>query len=180
MRGSPGARRRRARTYVRAVISSAHRDGSWDAWESDLHAVRAIASDGRVRAFLENLAFPRAERLGVIDRFRDERLGSHGRGLLRLLTEGRDLALARDIERAFLRSADEVRKLDRVLVTTAAPLHEAEIEQLRAHLAWPGRNLHLTVATDPHILGGVVIRRGDDLLDLSVRAKLQSLASALR
>jgi F-type H+-transporting ATPase subunit delta len=165
---------------VRAIIDSARRDESWDAWEADLRAVRAVASDDRIRIFLENPSVPRARRLGVIDQFRDERLGMRGRGFLRLLTEARELALARDVERAFLRSADEARRLDRVVVTTAAGLHETEVEELRRRLRRPGWNLHLSTETDPVILGGVIIRRGDNVLDLSVRAKLRSLASALR
>ena len=90
-----------------------------------------------------------------------------------------DLRLAADIEELFLRAADAERRLDRIHITTALPLNDDELSRLRAELAEPDRTLRLSTLVDPSILGGVVVRRGDNLLDLSVRARLQSLAAAL-
>ena len=104
----------------------------------------------------------------------------NGLGLLHVLVTSRDVDALPEIERGFLRVADRARRMDRVHVTTAALLQEAETEELRQRLAQPGRRLHLTTTTDPALLGGFVVRRGDNVLDLSVRARLQSLGRALR
>ncbi len=180
MRGSAGSRRRRARGYARAIARTAQRDDGWDAWEADLEIVGSIASDDRVRTFLESPAIAREARIELIDRVASEQLGARGRGLLQLLIDQRDLALARQIGQMFLRVADVERKLDRVHVTTAVELEPDEVTELEAALSEPGRTLRLTTTADPSVVGGVVIRRGDNLLDLSVRAKLQALASAVR
>ncbi len=180
MRQGAGARRRRARTYVHVVVAAAQREGSWDAWERDLAALRAIAEDDRVRTFLEAPAVPVADRLSLVDRVTGPSVGAYGLGLLRVLMAQRDLDVVPEVERGFIRIADRERQLDRVHVTTAVPLSDAETDELRERLARPGRQLHLTTTTDPAMIGGFVVQRGDNLLDLSVRARLQSLGRALQ
>ena len=180
MRQGAAARRRRARTYVQVVAAAAQRDDSWDSWEHDLRTLRAIAADDAVRAFLESPATPLAERLDLVDRVAGPSVSVNGLGLLHVLVTSRDVDVLPEIERGFMRIADRERRLDRVHVTTAAPLHDAETEELRQRLAEPGRRLQLTTTTDPALLGGFVVRRGDNVLDLSVRARLQSLGRALR
>jgi len=142
--------------------------------------LRAIAADDSVRAFLESAATPLAERLDMVDRVARPSVSVNGLGLLHVLVTSRDVDALPEIERGFLRVADRERRMDRVHVTTATPLEAAETEELRQRLAQPGRRLHLTTTTDPALLGGFVVRRGDNVLDLSVRARLQSLGRALR
>ncbi len=180
MREGAGARRRRARTYVQVVTATAQREGSWDVWERDLATLRAIAEDDRVRTFLEAPAAPVADRLSLVDRVAGPSLSVRGQGLFRVLMGHRDLDAVPEIERGFIRIADRERRLDRVHVTTAVSLNDAETDELRERLARPGRQLQLTTTTDPAIIGGFVVRRGDNLLDLSVRARLQSLGRALQ
>lgn len=180
MRQGAAARRRRARTYVQVVVAQAQREDSWDAWEQDLRVLRAIVADESVRTFLEGAATPLAERLDMVDRVARPSVSVNGLGLLHVLVTSRDVDALLEIERGFLRVADRERRMDRVHVTTATPLEEAETEELRQRLAQPGRRLHLTTTTDPALLGGFVVRRGDNVLDLSVRARLQSLGRALR
>jgi F-type H+-transporting ATPase subunit delta len=165
---------------VQAVVAAAERERAWDAWEADLDVLRGVIADDTVRTFLLHAGLPLTQRVGLIDRIPEEGLGVNGRGLARLLIERRDVDLVPDIEAAFVRRADEARNVDRVRVTTAVALTDTEFEDLRTRLAEPGRELRLSADTDPSILGGFVVRRGDNLLDLSVRARLQSLAGALR
>ena len=65
-------------------------------------------------------------------------------------------------------------------VTTAIELEESAVQDLRDRLQAPARSLRMTTEVDDKLLGGFVIRRGDDVLDLSVRARLVSLAATLR
>ncbi len=179
MRRGAAERRRRARRYARAIVATARQSGSWDEWERDQSVLRAIGEADALREFLENPSRRLDERLAVVDRLPADQLGPQGRGLLRVLIENRELRLAGDIELLFLRAADAERRLDRVQVTTATPLNDTELLQLRTHLTQPGRTLRLSTDVDPKIMGGIVVRQGDDLLDMSVRARLQSLTATL-
>ncbi len=175
-----GSRRRRAARYVEAVVANARSGQAWDAWEADLDVLSAIADDDQARRFLQSTSIPLEERLQAVQQAAAGAISARGLGLLRLLAEQREVDLAQEIARRFREAADEAQRVDRVHVTTASALGEDELRALRDSLTAPGRTLRLTTDIDPALLGGFVVRRGDDVLDLSVHARLQALASTLR
>lgn len=175
-----GSRRRRAARYVEAVVADARAGLAWDAWEADLEVLSAIADDDQARRFLQSTSIGLDERLQAVQRAAGEAISVRGLGLLRLLAEQREVDLTQEIAHRFRDAADEAQNVDRVHVTTAVSLAEAELRDLRQRLTAPGRTLRLTTDIDPALLGGFVVRRGDDVLDLSVHARLQALASTLR
>ena len=175
-----GSRRRRAARYVEAVVADARAGQAWDAWEADLEVLSAVADDDSSRRFLQSTSIALDDRLLAVQRAAGDALSVRGLGLLRLLADQREVDLTQEIARHYRDAADEAQSVDRVHVTTAAALEDAELGDLRERLTAPGRTLRLTTDTDPALLGGFVVRRGDDVLDLSVRARLQALASTLR
>ena len=175
-----GSRRRRAARYVEAVVADARAGQAWDAWEADLEVLSAVADDDSSRRFLQSTSIALDDRLFAVQRAAGDALSVRGLGLLRLLADQREVDLTQEIARHYRDAADEAQSVDRVHVTTAAALEDAELGDLRERLTAPGRTLRLTTDTDPALLGGFVVRRGDDVLDLSVRARLQALASTLR
>ena len=175
-----GSRRRRAARYVEAVVADARAGQAWDAWEADLEVLSAVADDDSSRRFLQSTSIALDDRLLAVQRAAGDALSVRGLGLLRLLADQREVDLTQEIARHYRDAADEAQSVDRVHVTTAAALEDAELGDLRERLTAPGRRLRLTTDTDPALLGGFVVRRGDDVLDLSVRARLQALASTLR
>ena len=66
-------------------------------------------------------------------------------------------------------------------VTSARPLDDDQIAALKAQLgARAGREVRIDARVDPDILGGIVVRLGSQMIDASIRTKLNSLASAMR
>ena len=174
-----GSRRRRAARFVEAVVADAQTGQAWDVWEADLEVLSVIADDP-ARRFLQSTSIGLDDRIQAVQRAAGEAVSPRGLGLLRLLAEQREIDLTQEIARRFRDAADEAQNVDRVHVTTAAAVEEAELRDLRDRLTAPGRTLRLTTDIDPVLLGGFVVRRGDDVLDLSVHARLQALASTLR
>src|SRR5690349_2974667 len=65
-------------------------------------------------------------------------------------------------------------------VTTAVPLDEAHRNEVADRLAkLTGKSVELRMHTDPKILGGIVTRIGDELIDASVASRLAQLAERL-
>ena len=65
--------------------------------------------------------------------------------------------------------------------TSAAPLGEDEIRAIAARLeAITGGRIALDTSVDPSLLGGVVVRIGDRLIDGSVRGRLERLRNRAR
>ena len=71
--------------------------------------------------------------------------------------------------------------VDRALIVTAIPLSEHEIEHVSERIAQKtGSTYVVDVKVDPEVLGGLRIRIGDTLMDLTVRARLDSLRGFLK
>ncbi len=67
------------------------------------------------------------------------------------------------------------------IVTTAHPLAEDQVTALKAKLkSRIGRDVAVTLNTDPAILGGLIVKIGSQLIDGSIRTKLNSLAHAMK
>ena len=66
-------------------------------------------------------------------------------------------------------------------VTSAHPLSDSQIAELKAKLrARVGRDVTINAAVDPTLLGGLVVRLGSQMIDASIRTKLNTLALAMK
>ena len=66
-------------------------------------------------------------------------------------------------------------------VTTARPLGDDQAAALKAQRgARVGRDIRIDARVDPSILGGIVVRLGSQMIDASIRTKLNTLATAMK
>ena len=66
-------------------------------------------------------------------------------------------------------------------VTSAHPLGDSQIAELKAKLrARVGREVGINASVDPALLGGIVVRLGSQMIDASIRTKLNTLATAMK
>ena len=83
--------------------------------------------------------------------------------------------------RAFRRLAAEHRGETTAEVLTAHPLKDDQLTALKQQLrARAGREVAVETRTDPEILGGIVIKMGSQMIDASIRTKLNRLAEAMK
>ena len=99
--------------------------------------------------------------------------------MLLLVRRGR-IELLPEVAAQLRRLYDQRQGIVKATVTSAAPLTEAETIALRERLAgMTGGRVDLSVQVDPAILGGVMVRLGDRLIDGSVRGRLERLRTRL-
>ncbi len=66
-------------------------------------------------------------------------------------------------------------------VTSAHPLSDVQVATLKSNLkARLGRDVAIDAKVDPHLLGGLVVRLGSQMIDASIRTKLNTLANAMK
>ena len=66
-------------------------------------------------------------------------------------------------------------------VTSAHPLNDKQVAELKAKLRTRvGRDVTLNTSVDPNLLGGLVVRLGSQMIDASIRTKLNTLALAMK
>lgn len=95
---------------------------------------------------------------------------------LMLLVENERLPLIGRIRREYDRLCDEAEDLLAVTVTSAVALDPAVISRLVEQISeQTGSRVELTEEVDPSIVGGVVLRVGNSILDASIRNRLENL-----
>ncbi len=66
-------------------------------------------------------------------------------------------------------------------ITSAHPLNDAQVAELKSKLrARVGRDVGINASVDPSLLGGIVVRLGSQMIDASIRTKLNTLATAMK
>ena len=87
----------------------------------------------------------------------------------------------RPVIRAFRRLAADHRGETTADVITARPLKDDQIEALKQQLrSRAGRDVTIDARVDPDILGGIVVKLGSQMIDASIRTKLNRLAQAMK
>jgi F-type H+-transporting ATPase subunit delta len=110
----------------------------------------------------------------------EDSLSAAGRNFIALLAENRRLALLPEILAQFEQLKANQQKSVDIDVTTAFELDEQQQQKLTQAIgAKLGREVKMTSQVDKSILGGVVIRSADLVIDGSVRARLAKLTEAM-
>ncbi len=169
-----------ARRYAEAAFQVATRDGTVESWRAELDAAGEIAADDQVGRMLANPAVALETRTEMAESIFGKVVG---RPVLNLI----GLMLRRGRIEQLSRVAAEFRRLDNArqgitlaTATSAAPLSPDEIRVLTTRMEeLTGGRVELEVQVDPSLLGGLVVRIGDRLIDGSVRGRLERLRNQL-
>lgn len=172
-----------ARRYAGALVSLASEQDCLEAVSRTLEGFGVIvAASPELQTALSNPGFARDELHGVVAALA-ERLDAPtiARNFLFLLVDNKRMAAYPDILSAFRDRYDELVGRVRAQVTSAAPLDAATLQALEAHVrTLTGRETVLVDSkVDPELLGGIITRVGDLVLDGSVRTQLTELRTRL-
>jgi len=169
------------RVYGAALVESAQAAGRLHEVARDLAAIGAAVKESRELAgALYNPAFPDAAKKQILIQM-SEGADPLVRNAVLVLVDNDRLDVLSDVV-AVVREADQraLRQLELELVT-AVPIDDADAEQIRVKLAEAsGQEVTLLRNVDASILGGVIVRVRDRLVDLSVRGRLEALRLSLR
>ena len=167
------------RRYADAAFEIGLRDGTVEVWRRELDAAAALVAEGELMAALANPATPLDQRLDAGEKV-FAKLSQPVRNLILLLVRrGRIEQLPR-VAAEFGRRDDQRNGLTHATATSAVPLDDEEVRAIATHLEQlTGGRVALETNVDPSILGGVIVRIGDRLIDGSVRGRLERLRGRL-
>lgn len=169
-----------ARPYAKAAFEAAVQLKQLDAWSAQLSLLAAITREPTVVTLINNPALSSEEKPQVLKDLMGSDLNDSVSSLIDVLSENNRLSLFSEISNQFEALKAEYEKNADVKVTSAYALSDAQQSQLAAKLSDKlGLTVKLSVEVDPSLLGGVVIRSGDLVIDGSVRGKLAKLAEAM-
>ena len=169
-----------ARPYAVAAFKQADEEGRLGEWAGMLELLAAVARDSTMSGLIAN---PRVDRTQLVGLFIDvcgARLSDTGRNFVKVVGEYGRFALLPDISERFAeeRAAREGR--NHVHVTSAFKLSKPQRKTIVGAMEKRlGTKVTLDCEVDNSLIGGVVIRAGDLVIDASLRGRLEQLAQTL-
>ncbi|MDH5648260.1 MAG: F0F1 ATP synthase subunit delta [Gammaproteobacteria bacterium] len=169
-----------ARPYAEAVFALAKERNTLSKTSELLQWIKAVVADEIISDLVDDPGVPREKIAEVIADVCGERIDEAGLNFLRLLLENRRLVLMPEIVALFEQlKADEEGSVE-AHVTSAYKLTGEQSNAIAAGLKKKlGREINLVSTVDKSLVGGVVIRAGDLIIDGSVKGYLRELSSQL-
>lgn len=174
--------RRLAKRYAKALGELAQQRQVIDDVLGDLERiVAAIRSDGAVRALVSNKQVPGAVKEELLLKLAGDGAADLTKLFLRLVVQKRREEHLPAMYDEFVAYADWARGIVEVEVRTATALGSEEAQRLQESLAaFTGKQVRLNNVVEPKILGGVVAKIGDLVVDGSVATRLERLKETLQ
>ena len=165
--------------FAEAIFQVARDNQSYDLWLRELSDVQHLLADPQAARVLTSPAIPQDRKSRILA----EALPGQSEQVKRLLDllgrRGR-LELVPGILESLRQLINRERGVDTARVTTAVPLDAAERELIATRLSGrTGKKIQIEASVDPSIIGGVVAQIGDEIIDGSVRGRLDRLRRAV-
>jgi F-type H+-transporting ATPase subunit delta len=171
-----------ARPYAKAAFGLAQDSGNGALanWQSMLTMASQIAANEKVAGVLENPLVSTAQAVDLVSSAGGDHFDAGFKAYLGVLGANRRLALLPEISSLFIRLKQQAEKQLQVRVVSATPLNDDQAKRMSEALAKRFNcAIELDSEIDPSVLGGAVIYAGDQVIDGSLRGRLDKLTSAL-
>lgn len=169
-----------ARRYAKAAFDIAASQNRFDTWLEDLKVLLQHLESGAFRAELESVRIPFASKKQMLEQAFGGRIDPLVLNLALLLAQRSRIGVLPEVVAEFQRLLNERRGIAEADVTTAVPMSEAEQADVKAKLTEiTGKQIVLRTKVDPEIIGGLIARIGDQVIDGSARTRLLALRRRL-
>lgn len=167
-----------ARPYAEALFKASGQDAAGAAaW---LDALAAVAADAQLRQFADNPKVTPQQVFDLISGVLKSPLPTAGQNFLRTVIDNGRLAALPEIASQFRTLKNALQGSSDALVYSAFPIEPAALAELSAVLEKRfARKLNLQVEQQPELIGGIRVVVGDEVLDTSVKARLDQMKVAL-
>lgn len=169
-----------ARPYARAAFEYAQAREQIKPWREFLDALAQASALAPVQDLIAAPMVPRAMRAQVLAQVVGVTVPDGGDNFLHLLADNGRLAALPAVAEEFARVEDEMEATAEVVIETAVELGQDSSQRLVASLGKRlGRELEARFQVTPEIIGGIVVRIGDEVIDASLATRLARLTSAM-
>ncbi|KAM4555402.1 ATP synthase peripheral stalk subunit OSCP, mitochondrial [Odontesthes bonariensis] len=170
--------------YATALFSAASKQNKLDQVEQELGKVATMIKDPKLSSIVMN---PHVKRSLKQKTFTDilvkAKVSPITVNLINVLADNGRLPITGDVIGAFVKMMSAHRGEVICSVTTAQPLDEASLADLKVALKGflqKGETIKLEIKSDPSILGGMIVSIGDKYADMSTKTKIQKLTKLIK
>jgi len=170
-----------ARPYADALFETARASGEGlDKWLAVVEELARLMSHPQVAEVVADPKLDDGQVVDLLGSLVKQPLPPAGTNFLKLLVANQRLAVLPEVAVQFRQLKNEAEGVADCMIETAFPMADGEVSELLAALTKRfGTKLRPTVQVNPALIGGVRIAVGDQVLDNSVRARLNQMQTAL-
>lgn len=168
------------RRYAQAIFSLAREQNKLEQWDADLANMDEAFKQDNLRNFLDNPKTTRDAKIHFIREVLASRISPEALNLVLILIRRERQSAVSSVFQEYTKLWNKLRGIEIAEVTTAISVGPAEEEAIRSRLsAITGKQITVQMKVDPEIVGGLIARIGDTLIDGSVLTRLQNLRKQL-
>ena len=169
-----------ARPYANAVYDTASESNSLDSWGDALTNLATVVSDTQMSKLLESPDLGRTEKGELLIKVLGDNLTDKQQNLVKLMAENSRLKLMPDVLEQFEVARAKAENKIEAEISSAFELSTEQVSELVNTLKNKlGSDVTVTTSIDASLIGGVVIKAGDTIIDASMKSQLDSLALSL-
>ena len=169
-----------ARRYAQAVFQIAVEGDALDAWSGDLRSLAEAMDVPELASVLDAPQVPMARKVEAVRRAVGDAVGPLAANLLCVLASRNLAHLVQAVLDEYSSMIDARRGIESAEVTSATRLDDAQRDRVTRILEdVAGKEVRLHTLVRPEILGGIIARVGDRVIDGSVRTRLRAMRREL-
>ena len=169
-----------ARPYAEALFRAAKESGNLAKWGEQLNLLAQVAANPEAGAAIGD---PNVAASQLVDLFRSAcgtAVGTELSNFIQLLSNNDRLGLLPEIAALYESYKQNEEGTKQAEIISAFPMDDAQVKALVPQLETVFKTkLETSVSIDPELIGGIKVIVGDQMLDASVRGKLDAMATAL-
>ena len=169
-----------ARPYANAIFDIANGADTLDSWSDALANLANVVNDAQMSELLNDPEMGKAQKGELLIQVLADKLNEQQQNLVKLMAENGRLIIMKDVQEQFeVARAKAENKVDAEVVSAfelSAQQTDELVNTLKNKL---GCDITLTTTIDESLIGGVVIKAGDTIIDASMKSQLDSLALSL-
>jgi len=169
-----------ARPYAAAVFKRSKETGATEQWSKSLAFMSAVLKDKEISVVVDNPKVSKERLSALMLDICQGQVEAEGANFLKLLVQNNRLTLVPTISELFeIYKAESEGYVD-VEVATAYAFSKEEKQRFTSTLEKTlSKKVHMNVTVDKSLIGGVIVRAGDKVIDGSIKGQLQQLAKRL-
>ncbi len=172
-----------ARRYANALVQLATEEGGVEKYHAELTAFSKLLAENRnLWVILCSPAYRIEAKRGMMQELIEKmNLSGTVKNFLLLILDKNRLSYLPQIVESYGMFADELSGVIRPTITSAMPLDDAQVEEIKGALAKAsGKKVVVKVDVDPSLIGGVVTKIGDKAFDASIKTQLSIIGDILQ
>ncbi len=165
-----------ARPYAEAAFAQALEEGKLSDWAAMLNLLNVIVSDEQMHSVISNPKLTSEQLAQFVFDIAGDKLSNTGKNFVSLLVDAERISLATEIFNLFEQKRAAAEGISDVDVISAYPLDDTQVNTISESISKRlGKKIDINTEEDKDLIGGVIIRAGDSVVDASLRGRLKEL-----